>query len=254
MAYLRDRAIVLKCEPFREHDVRLTLYGKTYGKLTAVARGSQRLSAKHLGHVEPLSEVEVMIARGATFDKLAVAHLTRPRLHLRSSLAALSLSGALADLIHRLTHPEVLDPGMYHLLEETLDALQGIAVSPSAERMRLLLNGATLKVLDLLGYALDLERCAHCRARLEKSSVLIVGALWCGMCAAAERWREATPLPDHTLPLLRFLRVQPLAEALKVTTPLVVLSTLDQVMREALQHTPLLIEPHGARTVTALLG
>jgi len=42
MSYIRDRVIVLKSEPFREHDSWLTCYGKEQGKLIAVARGARR--------------------------------------------------------------------------------------------------------------------------------------------------------------------------------------------------------------------
>ena len=40
--YLRDRAIVLRNEPFREHDRKVVLFGMQHGLLEAVARGASR--------------------------------------------------------------------------------------------------------------------------------------------------------------------------------------------------------------------
>ena len=103
MSYTRDRAIVLRAEPFREQDIWLTCYGRWSGKFTAVARGARSLKAKQLGHVEALSEVEVMIAKGSAFDKVAVSRLVEPRTHVRRSLSATVLAGAAVDFIDRLT-------------------------------------------------------------------------------------------------------------------------------------------------------
>src|SRR3989338_2779477 len=103
MSYLRDTAIVLRREPFREEDAWLTLFSKHHGKLEAVARSGHRLEAKALGHADVFSEVEVMIAKGRSFDKLAVVHLVRPRHNLRQSLPALIMAGGFLNLVDALT-------------------------------------------------------------------------------------------------------------------------------------------------------
>ena len=73
MPYIRDRVIVLRSESFREHDRRIVMFGLGHGLLSAVARGASAQQAKQGGHIVPFSEAEVLIAKGAAFDKLAVA-------------------------------------------------------------------------------------------------------------------------------------------------------------------------------------
>lgn len=154
MSYIRDTVIVLKNEPYREHDAWVVMYGRTNGKMEAVARGARRWEAKHRGHIEPFSEVEVMIAKGAAFDKLAVARLVRPRHLLRAELTRLTVAGAFFDLTEQLTRPGMNDPSVYDLLCETLDVLEA-ASSLSPDRSRFLLAAASLKLMDALGYAPD---------------------------------------------------------------------------------------------------
>src|SRR6516164_59157 len=86
MPYLRDTVYVLRTEPFREHDAWISMYGREHGKLEAVARGFRNAKAKQHGHLEPLTKTEVMIAVGASVDKLAVAHAVGAQTDLRSRL------------------------------------------------------------------------------------------------------------------------------------------------------------------------
>lgn len=218
--YLRDTAIILKSEPFREYDARVTMYGARHGKLVAVARAGKRFGSRALGHLEPFSEVEVMIAKGSSFDKLAVATLVRPRLALRERLSTLAIAGALVHLIDRLTHLEAGDIAIFYLLKETVDLAEGSTEEPSSERSRLLLAGASLKLLDVLGYAPQFDPSLH-------------------------------PL---TLRVLRFLRARPLKEILGLTASLELFQTVSSTVEAALEHTPLSAEPHGVATVMALVG
>ncbi len=147
--YLRDTVFILKSEPFREHDSRVTMYGRVHGKMSAVARGSRRMSAKHLGHLEPLTVAEVMIAHGQSFDKLAIAR----RVTVSSpDLASLALAGAFSSLVDSLVGFGVPETALFDLLLQTRDVFVDGGI-PTPERARFLYAAATLKLLDILGYA-----------------------------------------------------------------------------------------------------
>ncbi|HEU0051204.1 MAG TPA: DNA repair protein RecO [Patescibacteria group bacterium] len=253
MSYLRDRAIVLKSEPFREHDVWVTLYGKKEGKMIAVARGALNLHAKALGHLEPLSEIEVMIAKGSSFDKLAVARIVRPRLYLRERLEYLTVAGTFADLVARLTHPGINDERVFNLLCELMDlgAISDAAIS--AERSRLLLSGSIIKLLDLLGYAPHIDACAHCHQPLAFPTFAIPseGGLVCFSCAREIASSFRVPLSPDGVRLIRFLRHRPLADVLQITAfPFIFLGAASAI-ESFLKQTPLLSPPHASETVMA---
>lgn len=221
MSYLRDTVIILKHEPFREHDAWITMYGKEYGKMEAAARGARRFDAKALGHLEPFSEVEVMIAKGASFDKLAVAHAIRPRTALRQQLGLMTLLATFIDLIDALTKPGISEPVLFNLLQDMLALSTESTSEVSLARYELLLSGASLKLLDLLGYAPDVE---------------------------------TLQISDDARRVLRFSRHQPLRALLTLTAPANLFFEISHAVQEGLKHTPLEKEPHGIKTLAAMLS
>lgn len=256
MSYLRDRAFVLRAEPFREQDRWLTCYGRTLGKFTAVARGSRKLDAKHLGHIEPLSEVEMMVAKGAAFDKVAVARLVAPRLHVRRSLSSAVLAGAAADFVDRLTHPGAPDPYIYELLQEAMDVLLETPGEITSVRGQFLFATFSLKILRMLGHVPDMDRCGHCRTVLKGEAYLMttLGIVVCGSCRQGElRIEQGTRLPERAIPLFLFVSSQPLQECLKLTAPQDLLEAVQAMASVSLRQTPIYGVPHGFESVGQML-
>lgn len=257
MSYLRDRAIILKNEPFREDDSRLTLYGRAHGKLVAVARGVRRSRSKQAGHLEPFNEIEVMIAKGAAFDKLAVAKTIGTRLHVRRHLGLLAVAGGIADLVDDLTRPQAPDSSVYDALIELLDLGASPMADFSAERGRLAWAACALKILDALGYAPQLDACVRCRATLNNEVCLApsVGGLVCADCSAVIRREGGSieALPALALRLLRFARRASLVDMLKVTAGTDLLAAACQAVESFLHNTHVSRAPKGPTTITVLL-
>lgn len=225
MPYLRDTVFILKKEPYREHDRRYYLYGREHGLLVAVARGASSKRSKQAGHLEPFTVAEVMVAKGASFDKLAVAKMNSSYLVPRTSyLAGYAVMGAFADLVVSLMRPGVADAHIFDLLHETGSALAGLPREPSADRSRLILSAATLKLLDLLGFAPPVH-----------------------------------PSPEFTTPvqslaLVSFMRRAPLADILRLTGQVEVFRAASAFVDESLKNTHLERPPRHAEMIYALLG
>ncbi len=252
MPYLRDRVFVLRSEPFREQDIWLTCYGRTLGKCVAVARGTRQLHAKHLGHLEPLTEVDVMIAKGVAFDKIAVARLVAPRPHVRRNLSAAVLGGAAADFIDRLTHPGAPDPFLYELLQEVLDLFVEIEANVTPARGQFLFAVFCLKVLRMLGHVPDMDRCGHCRVTLKGEVFLLtsLGIIVCATCRESPlRSEVAGPLPRRSIPLFLFVSAQPLQDCLKLTASHDLLEAVQEMTLASLSHTSIRALPHGFESV-----
>lgn len=215
MPYLRDRVIVLKKEPYREHDRRYVMYGREHGLLSAVARGASSPRSKQASHLEPFSEAEVMIAKGIAFDKLAVASGV-PMTVGSLNLSALTILGAFMDLVIRLSRPGISDERIFDLLKETVETMRALPIDPSADRAQLVHAAVTLRLLDLIGFAPDVAS-------------------------------------DANVTLLKFMRHAPLADVLRVTAPRDVLRDAASFVGESLVHAPLDQEPHGPRTILTYL-
>lgn len=220
MPYLRDRVIVLKKEPFREQDRRYTMFGREHGFMVAVARGSALKKSKQAGHLEPFSESEVMIAKGSAFDKLAVGRqVSAPK--FPPNLSSYAVYGGFCDLVISLSRPGISDERIFELLIEVRAVCAGLLSELSPGRARLLLASATLKLLDLAGFAPPLD--------------------------------EALNLPAPAITLIKFLRRFSVADALRVTAPLNILDTSSSFVEGAVSRTPLVSAPHGPLTVRSLL-
>ncbi|HWR00165.1 MAG TPA: DNA repair protein RecO [Candidatus Methylomirabilis sp.] len=259
MPYLRDRAIVLRNEPFREHDRKVVLYGVQHGLLEAVARGASRKEAKQGGHIVPMCEIEVLIAKGAVFDKLAVAKLVEQHRLVRARLGALAFVGSFFDLFERLQRPGIVDPGLYDLLLDVLSVAESLPDEPSAERARLLWSAAALKLLDRIGLAPALTHCVSCREGLGESEAWMLpldGTIACADCYRDLRtaYPNAACLSPSTLTLLRFIRREPLGRVLLLTAATDVFAAVSHAVSITLQQAPLVKQPHGAATIFALLS
>ncbi len=213
--YLRDEAIVLQNVVWREHDAHVTLFGREHGKMLAIARGARRWQAKHRGHIDALNQIEVMLASGTTHETMAVARSLRARPQLRSLLSVVSVAGQAADRVSRLTEPHAAEPLVFDVLQELLNVCQAQTQEWTAERSRCMLAACTLKLLDALGYAPELEQCHRCHLSMNED----VGfaerpfALVCRACAD----RTMQTAPSFSLRLIRFLRRRSLTDCLAVT-------------------------------------
>lgn len=221
MPYIRDRAFVLKREPVNEHDRRYVLYGRCHGLLTAVARGASLRTSKQAGHLEPFTEIEIMIAKGRMWDKLAVArNVVEDGCGPLRSLAALSVMGAFCDLLVSLTRPGICDARIFDLLKDTRRACARMENGVSSVRASFVFSGSALKLLDLLGYA--------------------------------PRADEA--LDEDARKLAAFTRRFPLSDTLRVTAAPAVFIAFSDFVESALSQTPLEKKPHGFATVASIAG
>jgi DNA repair protein RecO len=261
MPYLRDRAIVLRSEAFREHDRRLVLFGQQHGLLEAVARGASAAVSKQGGHMVPFTETDVMLAKGVVFDKLAVARTVRAWPPVRIQLGSLSVAGAFADLFVRMQRPGIVDADAYTLLTELLDALDRLPQEPSVDRARLLYAAATLKLLDRMGFAPPLSACVSCREAFteQMEGVWLLptdGTFVCPDCERVLRRAHPTAQPVQTqvLALVRFLRREPLAHMAFLAGDASLFREATGVVSVLLSQAPLPRAPHGDETILALLS
>ncbi len=202
MPYLRDTVFVLSKSPFREQDRAYIVYGREHGLLYAVARSASSKKSKQAPHLEPLTVSHIMIAKGATFDKLAVAH-AEPRswyAHTHPRLAHYAIALGFTGLAQKLLYPGVADENIFNLFCELCEITGNLPQEPSLERSRFIFSAATVKLLDMLGYA---------------------------------------PAPHPAYPVIAFMQKSPLRDCLRITATTHELDRASSFVDEALTHTPL---------------
>ncbi len=243
MPYLRDQVIILACEPMREHDAWVTMYGRERGKMEVVARGARRQNAKHLGHLEPFQTADVMVAKGRAFDKLAVARVCATRSSLRQTLPGIAFAGCCTRATAALSRVGETHHSFFSLLEDALGVAEKLPRSASELRVRWLAAGFGWKLLEAAGYAPRMDRCARCRSALDDRSgpdPRWEGAL-CFRCVGQDALCRL--FPPLVMRLLQCARTQPLARLAGITAPRSVLEEASAWILALYRHAPLREEP-----------
>jgi DNA repair protein RecO (recombination protein O) len=159
----RTQAIVLARFDLGEADRVLTLLTPHEGKLRAIAKGVRRPGSRIGGSVEPFAELDLLLARGRTFDVVTQVSVGEAWLRLRDSLESAATAWYLGELADRAVEERAATYPVYALLRRACQLLDdGMAPARVARWYEMWLA-------DTLGVRPELERCVECERVLEES-------------------------------------------------------------------------------------
>jgi DNA repair protein RecO (recombination protein O) len=196
----RTRAIVLSRFDLGEADRVLTLLTPLEGKVRAIARGVRRPGSRIGGSVEPFAELDLLLARGRTFDVVTQVSVAEAWLRLRDDLETAATAWYLGELADRAVEERASAQPIYALLRRACQLLDdGMAAGRVARWYE-------LGLADALGMRPELSRCVECDRTLEETDtfrwVPILGGVLCprhpgpptevsGLSLAALTWLRA---------------------------------------------------------------
>jgi DNA repair protein RecO (recombination protein O) len=203
-------AIVLRAVSYGEADRVVTLFGRTTGRVSALARNarkSQRRFAGGLG-LGSVGEISVRERAGAELLTLESFDVTASHASFGSDVARMAHAAYVAELVSKLCAPRQVEIPVYDWLATFLDLLD--AGGASAERLRVF----ELGLLGRLGFGPMVETCGVCGG--DRSGPAPIDYRWDpdrggAVCAACGR--SGRPLREEVrVTLARFARM-PLAQA-----------------------------------------
>ncbi len=200
----RTDAIIMRRQDFGEADRLLTLYTPEYGKLTAIAKGARKPTARQTGHVELFSRSTLLIARGRDLDIVTQAELADPFLPLHDSLERAAYANYIVELLDRFTEPGEQNTPLYGLLDAALGWL-----SEPGRDVRLTARYYELALLRLVGYQPELFRCMVGHEAIEAHDQFFSAADGGAICSEhAEDFQHPhmIPIGVDALKLLRYLQ------------------------------------------------
>jgi DNA repair protein RecO (recombination protein O) len=188
---------VLRVAPYGESDAVVTLLTAREGVVPAIARRARGGTSKRRVIVEPFHTLLVEIAPGGgELAHLRSSSIAVPRAALLEDARALDVAGTATRWARLLSPPRAPEPDVFEALESLLDALVEKADPEGA------LATFGLRLLDALGYGLELSACARCaRPRPAGRAAYVTaqgGGVVCDVCRFGVAGEEP-PLPGDLL-------------------------------------------------------
>jgi DNA repair protein RecO (recombination protein O) len=179
-------ALLVRRVVYGEADLVVTLFTEQDGLIAALARGARR-SSRRFPALEPVHRLRVKLQpRAGGLWRLVDAVMTQPRPHLVADLARLEAAGQALRWVRAACSPTSREPAIWRETEALLtdlDVDEG-AVVPSAR-----LASFGLRLLAMVGWGIELDRCVRCGKPCEASASACVdpalGGLVCRACGGA---------------------------------------------------------------------
>jgi DNA repair protein RecO (recombination protein O) len=195
----KTKAIVLKSKTWPRNARLYTLYSERFGKIKGVAAGTQKVTSKIAGHLQPFTLVEVMMAQGKNIDRLAQGCLMKDFSALSQDYQSYIQGSYVLEIIDTLTQEGVADyllwDSILELMEEMNQRTNWGADGASPE---LLIRLFAFQLLDRFGYRPELYQCLECRKDLYPENLafsVAQGGTICGAC------RQKTRHPYQAVPV-----------------------------------------------------
>jgi DNA repair protein RecO (recombination protein O) len=200
MALVKSRAISLKSYRLGETSKVVVCYTRNYGKVRLVAKGARKGGGRLGAALEPMlvSGVVFYLREGRDLLFVSQAEVERQWPELRRDVVRMAYAGAVLELTDALVSEREPDPGLFDLLESSLDRT---AVAPPSS-LDVVLWSFELSLASALGYAPELAHCVICGGPADGrvSFAARRGGIVCGDCLREEP--GARPLSDSAAKLL----------------------------------------------------
>src|SRR5258706_14971286 len=154
-------AIVLSRFDYGEADRILTLITPGGGKIKAIAKGIRRQKSRIGGSLEPFAELQLLLARGRTFDIVSQVSIVSPWLRLPDDLVSFGTASYIAELVSGTLEERHASEGVYLLLKRAYEILDaGMAPGRVARWFE-------MHLAEELGVRPESDRCVECGRLLE---------------------------------------------------------------------------------------
>ncbi len=208
----RCEAIILSYTPLGEADLLVTMFTRDQGKVRAVGKGARRSTSKLVGHLEPLTVVNMSMAHGRSMDIISQAEVIQSFSSLKEDLMAITKGLYLSEMVDGFGAEASANPELFRLL---LDTLRAVETNPASDMP---LRFFEFHLLQVSGLMPELYHCVECRQELEPDAHRFspnVGGTLCLDCNPDDA--HLRPLSLRALKVLRLLDRSGIAEACRIS-------------------------------------
>lgn len=165
MANLNTPAILLRRIEFGDYDLIVTLFTRTQGKTSAIAKSAKKSVKRFPGVLEPFSRLNVVMARGRGkgLPVLQEASLEDPFFKIRENIVKTAYASYWAELIYLWMAEGEPQEALYRLTLHVLDELN--SGKTTVEVLSILFQ---MRFLSLAGFRPNFDHCHACKTCLDQ--------------------------------------------------------------------------------------
>jgi DNA repair protein RecO (recombination protein O) len=196
--------MVLGATAYAEADKIVQIYTLQLGRVRAIVKGIRKPKSKLASSIDLFTESTFSLHKKASGSLyvLGQAKLLNGYADLKKDFLAITTLQVLAEMVSQSTPEGEQHIEVYELLKDTLDVLKN---EPKSNE--LILIAFILKLMEFLGYPLELEVCGECGESLGGKKVYLIphrGGSLCESCQGASSNRfQITPMGLEILKKLR---------------------------------------------------
>jgi DNA repair protein RecO (recombination protein O) len=162
--YKNLECIVLKFINFKDSDKIFTLFAKDIGKISAGAPGVRKISSKRGGNLDSLNHITVGISTSKNgFNTITEVKTINSFRGLKKRLKDSVRGFYIAELVHKLMEEGQENNEVFDLLVTSLERLGAGGIEVAR-----VVNEFEVSLMELLGYAMYLDRCAKCSRKFSE--------------------------------------------------------------------------------------
>lgn len=143
------QGVILNKADYKDYDIKFIIYTLGHGKISALAKGAKKITSKLNSHLEFFSVAKIMIAKGASFNRLAGAQLIKKYKNINHDTAKTIIALYFLETVNSLVKYDFEDDVIFKIVVKFISSLdQG----QSKQDDLLYLNKSIFELLDHLGY------------------------------------------------------------------------------------------------------
>jgi len=223
----RLEAVILRHFDFGEADRLLWLFSLENGKMKALAKGVRKPRSRKAGHLEPFTRVSLLLARGRELPIITQVETVDAYLSIREGLLGATYASYVVELLDRFTYEEGENRALYRLLVDTLSRLSQFG------DMDLIARYYEMRLLDLVGFRLQLYRCAGCEVEIQPQDQYFSGMQGGALCPnCGVKYNGSSPISMNALKYLRFFQRSNYSEATRAKLTAATNREIEDIMQQ----------------------
>lgn len=210
--------IILNKKDVGETDRIYTIYTLEGGKIRSLAKGVRKSQAKLASSLENITLADITIMRTRGLGKITSSIVEHNFSNLKRDCDALMETFLGLNIFDRIVDFENADQAVFSLLREYLVAVDSFAHENGNEKHVLLRLGFVTKLLEALGYYIEVSKCVSCGKSINESSFgfsASSGGTLCSDCAS-ESSHKSSVIRPNAIKMMRIFLVNDIASFAKI--------------------------------------